>query len=309
MIDQLPARTTLIAFFATVFIGGTNFVAVKFSNLELPPLFGAGVRFAVAALILLAIMRWRRLPAPRGRALAGAAIYGTLSFGLVYGLLYYALTHLNAGTTSVVMAAVPLATLVLAVSQGQEHFTMRGVMGGLLALGGIGVVSYRGLGGALPVLPLLAAVGGMVAASQSTVLVKGFPKSHPITTNAVGMSVGAAGLLAASVIVGEAWLIPGTPTTWIALTWLTIVGSVGMFGLFVYVIKTWKASASAYAVTMMPLVAVGLGALLLGEAITVQTLAGAALVAAGVYTGALSGRRAARRRAAGVSEPVLSATR
>ncbi|HVL49945.1 MAG TPA: EamA family transporter, partial [Actinomycetota bacterium] len=261
---QLPGRNTLIAFFAIVLIGGTNFVAVKFSNVELPPLFGAGLRFAAAALVFLAIMRIRRMAVPAGKALAGAAVYGTLSFGMVYGLLYFALLQMDAGTTSVIMAAVPLVTLILAVVQGQERFTLRGVAGGVLAVAGIGVLSYHTLEGSMPLVAVLAAIGGMVAASQAAVLVKGFRKSDPITTNAVGMSVGAAGLMLASVAFGESWTMPAQVSTWAALVWLAGVGSVGLFGLFVFVIKTWKASASVYALTLMPVVAVVLGAVLLG---------------------------------------------
>lgn len=297
--NRLPARTTLLAFLATVLIGGTNFVAVKFSNAELPPLFGAGARFAAAALIFWAIVRIRRMQVPRGRALAGAAVYGTLSFGMVYGLLYFALLQMNAGTTSVIMATVPLATLILAVLQGQERFTLRGVAGGVLAVGGIAALSYRTLQGAIPLLPLLAAIAAMVAASEAAVLVKGFPKSHPITTNAVGMSVGSVGLLLASLVFQEPWTLPGQASTWIAFAWLAGVGSVGLFGLFVFVIKTWKASASVYALTLMPVVAVALGGLLLGEAITPQTVAGGLFVVLGVYVGATSGqagRRDSRRR-------------
>lgn len=288
---QVPARTVLIAFFATVAIGGTNFIAVKFSNAELPPLYGAGVRFAAAALIFLAIMRIRGMEFPRGRAFVGAAVYGVLSFGIAYGLLYFALLGISAGTTSVIMASVPLATLVMAVAQGQEQFTLRGVAGGLLAVSGIAVLSYRTLEGDISLLPLLAAIGGMLAAAGSVVLVKGFPKSDPITTNAVGMGVGAAGLLLASALFREPWILPGLMGTWVALAWLVAAGSVGLFGLFVFVIKRWTASATVYALTLMPVVAVGLGALLIDEAITFGTIAGGALVVAGVYVGALSGAR------------------
>lgn len=293
-INQLPARTTLVAFVATVFIGGTNFVAVKFSNAELAPLFGAGVRFAAAAVVFLSILRMRGMRLPRGRALVGAAIYGTLSFALVYGLLYFALLQMSAGATSVIMASVPLVTLALAVLQGQERFTARGVAGGVLAVGGIGLLSYRSLGGAVHLLPLLAAIGAMGAAAQSAVLVKGFPKSDPIATNAVGMSVGASLLLLASILFGEPWTLPALATTWLALFWLVAAGSVGLFGLFVFVIKTWKASASVYALTLMPVVTVGLGAVLLGEPASAQTIAGAGLVVLGVYVGALSGLRSSR---------------
>ncbi|CAN5778730.1 hypothetical protein BH23ACT12_BH23ACT12_22920 [soil metagenome] len=105
-------------------------------------------------------------------------------------------------------------------------------------------------------------------------LVKGFPKSDPITTNAVGMSVGAAGLLVASILSREPWSLPSAASTWMAVLWLAAAGSVGLFGLFVFVIKTWKASASVYALTMMPVVAVGLGGSAVGQR-TDQAAAGA----------------------------------
>ncbi|CAN5778889.1 hypothetical protein BH23ACT12_BH23ACT12_22930 [soil metagenome] len=72
---------------------------------------------------------------------------------------YIALLELNAGTTSVILASVPLVTLTLAVVQGQERFTRRGVAGGVLALGGIAVLSFRTLEAAIPLLPLLAVLG------------------------------------------------------------------------------------------------------------------------------------------------------
>lgn len=65
----MPSRAVLAAFGAFVLIGGFNFVAVRFSNRELAPMFGAGVRFTSAAVLLLAVLALRRLPMPRGRAL------------------------------------------------------------------------------------------------------------------------------------------------------------------------------------------------------------------------------------------------
>lgn len=133
-IPEVPARTTMMAFTATVFIGGINFIAVKFSNAELPPLYGAAVRFAAAAVIFFAIARIGRMELPRGAALVGASVYGLLNFGIGYALLYFALLGISAGTASVVLASVPLITLLLAVLHGQERFTPRGVIGGLLVI-------------------------------------------------------------------------------------------------------------------------------------------------------------------------------
>jgi len=290
MSAESPDRTALLAFGATVLIGGTNFIAVKFSNTELAPLYGAGVRFAIACLILFSIVAILRLELPRGRALMGAGVYGLLSFGLAYAFLYFALLGLTAGATSVVMAMTPLVTLSLAVVHGQERFTPRGIAGGLLAVAGIAVLSIRSMGGDLSLIHLLAAVVGVFAASEGSVVVKGFPKSHPITTNAVGMAFGAAALGIASLAFREPWLIPQTARTWIVLTYLSIAGSVGLFTLFLFVIKRWTASASVYALTLMPVVAVTLGVLIANEKFSPEIIVGGALVILGVYVGALANR-------------------
>lgn len=286
-----PDRVTLGAFAGAVAIGGSNFIAVKLSNDELEPLFGAGLRFSAAALLLVVLTRVQRLAVPRGPDLVGPALYGLLGFGVSYGLLYYALQGLTAGTAAVFMAATPLITLVLAVLHGQERFTPRGVAGGLLAVGGLAVISVESIGGDLRPSYLVAALIGVVAVAESSVLVKGFPRAHPITTNAVGMVAGALLLIVASLVFGEEWELPQSAATSGAVVWLVIPGSIGLFALFVFVIKRWTASATVYALTLMPVVAITLGALVKDEPVTVELLAGGALVMAAVYVGALSGRR------------------
>jgi drug/metabolite transporter (DMT)-like permease len=282
-----PGRLTLAAFGGAVLIGGSNFVAVKFSNAELAPMYGAAVRFTAAALIFGLLVWALSLPLPRGRALIGTVIYGLLGFGVSYGLLYFALLEISIGMAAVIMATVPLFTLALAVLHGQERLTARGVVGGLLAVVGIGVLSLRALGGDLPFLHVLAAVGGAAGAAESSVVVKGFPRGHPATTNAVGMAAGALLLWLGSVVASEPWTVPRLAGTWAALSWLVVAGSVGLFYLFLYVIGHWTASATVYCLTLMPVVAVTLGALLAGEPVTPETVAGAALVVLAVYVGAI----------------------
>jgi O-acetylserine/cysteine efflux transporter len=71
-----------------------------------------------------------------------------------------------------------------------------------------------------------------------------------------------------------------------------VVGSVGLFILFLFVIARWTASATVYALTLMPVVAVTLGALLADEQVTIGLLAGGVLVLVAVYVGAISHGRA-----------------
>ena len=281
-------RATLAAFGAAVVIGGTNFLAVKFSNEELEPLPGAAIRFTAAALLLYAICAIWRYEMPRGRAAVGAVIYGFLGFGISYWALYYAVLGMGAGPTSVIIASVPLATLILAVIHGQEVLTTRGVIGGILAVIGIGVLSLRSLETDVEPSYVVAAIVGVLAIAESGVVIKGFPRAHPISTNALGMGVGALFLILAAFAFDPSWELPSRGRTWVALVYLVVVGSGVLFWLFLFVIARWSASATSYITTLFPVVAVTLGALFADEEITIELLLGGALVLVAVYIGALS---------------------
>jgi drug/metabolite transporter (DMT)-like permease len=288
----IPDRVTLAAFSAASLIGGMNFVAVRFSNRELPPFFGAGTRFAVAALLLLAFMRLRRIPFPRGVTLAATLAYGVLSFTVTYALAYWALQpgRLSAGIGAVVFAATPLITVVLASAHRLERLRLRGVVGSLLAIGGIAILANPGDATA-PLLPLGAMLLASVAAAEAGVLIKRFPPTHPVATNATAMGVGAALLLVLSALTNESWALPQQSETWVAVSYLAVVGSVGLFGLFLFTLARWTASAVAYITALFPVVAMTGGALFLGEAITANAVLGGIVVLAGLYVGTLLRRR------------------
>lgn len=284
---------TLGAFAGAVVIGGANFVAVKVTVDEMAPLYGAALRFALACLVFFAILVATRTPLPRGTALAGAAIYGALGFGVAYALMYVALVELTVGVASVLMASVPVFTLALAALQRVEPLTLRGLSGGALAVAGIAVLSARSLGGDVPFGYLLAALVAPAVIAEATIVAKRFPRTDPIATNAVGMLVGAALLAAASLAANEAWTVPEEAGTWAASAWLVVAGSVGLFWLFLFVVQRWTASASTYAVPLMPVVAVALAAIFAGEVVGAEEALGGLLVIAGAYVGALRRERAA----------------
>ena len=262
---------------------------MRFSNAELPPYWGAAIRFLPASALLgLAMALWR-VPVPHGASLRGAALYGALNFGAGYALGYYGLVDTPAGTAAVLLATVPIFTLALVALHGQERFRVRGLVGALIALAGIGLVFREQLSANVPLLSLLAMLGNALVAAESGVIAKGMPRMHPIATNAVGMFVGGALLLLLSLLVGEQRNLPQASETWAAVVYLCVVGSIGLFGLFLAMLRRWTASASSYALVAMPLVAIALGAVIRGETITPIFIVGGILVAIGVYTGALSG--------------------
>ena len=285
---RLPAeRVALSAFLAEAVLAGGNAVGVRYSNRELDPLWGAGLRFSLAALLLTSVMVVMRLAFPRGRALVGAVAFGALMFGATFGLAYYALVRLHAGLGQTVLALVPLATLLLAFAQRQERLRRAAVAGTLLALAGVALISGLSEREAVPLLSLLASLAAVFCFAEATVLVRWFPPVHPVTLNAVGMATGALVLLVLSVIAGESMAFPQRGATWLALGYTIVIGSGVVFVLYVVVVRLWSASRAAYGFVITPVVTVLLSAWLDDEPLTAGLVVGGALVLVGVYVGAL----------------------
>jgi len=294
-----PGVLTITAFLAATVIGGVNFVAVLYSNRELQPFWGAGFRFVVAGLLFVVVAIALRLRWPRGRVLWLTVWYGVLSFTISYALVYWALLRVSAGATTVVLAVVPLLTLLLAVVHGLERLTRRAVAGALTALAGLVWMALGPGGVVLPLTGLLAILGSAVAISESVILAKRIAANHPAMTNAVAMTTGSAGLLVISLVVGEQWSLPRQPMVASAFIYLATVGSVGLFVLVLLVIRRWTASSTSYMFVLFPVVTFLLAAWLADEPITVQGAVGAIAVIAGVWFGALS--PAARQATAAAS--------
>jgi|SRR3989344_2596148 len=276
-----------LSFLAIVIFLGVNFVAVKFSNQELAPFWGAGLRFFIASILLFAIVKIKNFPLPKGKALIGTTLFGLLAFGLTYALLYWALLTVSSGITSVIFSTLPLFTILIASLIGLEKLTLRGILGSVIVVGGILFVFNEQFKFDVPIISLISILLAVIVAAISGIVVKHFPKSHPISMNAVAMGIGALLLFASSLIAGETPKLPTLTSTYLALGWL-VTSSIVAFVLMVWLIDKWNASRVSYTLVITPLVTVVAASMLIGETVTSTFLAGSILVLLGVYIGALS---------------------
>lgn len=290
MTTPRPDGLTLLAFAALVGIAGCNFVAVKISNEGLAPFWGATLRFLSAAAILGWIAVAKRLTLPRGRALAGNLAYGILGFGLSYAFAYWSLLGIRSNLLAVFVATVPLLTVILAALHGLEPFRLRSLAAAGLSFGGILLMVWKGLGSDISVPHLFAGLMMPLVIAESTILVKKVPGNHPLTMNAIGMAVGGLLLLAASLVAGEARVLPSSPRVGGALLYLILIGSALMFTLFLFVLQRWTASATSYQAVLSPIVTAFVASLLVDEPITVWLVLGGIFVLGGVYFGAVAPR-------------------
>lgn len=277
----------LLAFVTIVVLLGVNFVAVRFSNAELAPFWGAALRFTIASFILFMIVLFRRLPLPRGMGLVGASLYGILVFGGTYAFVYWALLYVPSGIASVTFATIPLITLFIAAPLKLEQLTWRGLIGGVLVLIGIGIVFEEQLQADVPLVALVVLALAAICAALSGIVIKRFPRSHPISTNAVAMAVGSVLLIVISRSVDESWHLPVLPETLNALAWL-IMSAIIAFILTVWLLSKWNASAVSYSSVLMPLVTVAVASWLAGENMTLPFVIGGAFALGGVYFGVLT---------------------
>jgi drug/metabolite transporter (DMT)-like permease len=288
-------RLILTAFVTEAVLAGGNSVAIRFSNRELDPLWGATLRFAVAGALISLVMAAMRIAVPRRRLLAGAATFGLFQFAGAFGFYYFALVEIQAGLGQTLLALVPLATLVLAVVQGLERLGGDAVIGAIIGLLGVALISRDALASSVSLISLLALLGSVLCFSQALVIIRRLPPIHPVALNSVGMIVSVPVLVSASLLAGESLSLPSLPETWGALVYVAAIGSVVVFLLHVFVAQHWGASRTAYVMVLIPIVTVVLSSWLDEEPITASFVIGGLFVILGVYIGALRPSRAEPR--------------
>lgn len=286
--------TTLGSFIAMCVIAGGNVVAIRYlvARQGLDPLWTAATRFFAAALIFAVIAALLRAPVPRGKALAGAVLYGALGFGGFFGFGYWGLREAPAAAGGVILATAPLITFLLALAHRVERFRWSGIVGAAIVVGGTAVVVSDGLDQGVPFSALLAILAAAACGAEASIIVKLSPRVHPTVMNAIGMAVAAVILLALTLVFDESYTLPGNGLAWISQVYLVVFGSVGVFALYLFVLSRWTASAVSYEFVLIPLVGILFAAWILDESVTGTFAIGAVLVLIGVYIGVLRGRKA-----------------
>jgi drug/metabolite transporter (DMT)-like permease len=280
----------LTAFVVGSVLAGGNAVGIKFSNDELDPLWGAALRFTAAATVMWLILAFLRRPVPRGRALTGALLYGLFNFAGAFGFGFLAFVELEAGFGQLVLAIVPLLTLLLAVAHGQEALRMRSLAGALLAIAGITVMSSGSLAGG-SAMALVFALLAAICFAEGAVVVRRFRPIDPYGLNAVGMTVGAVVILGAALLRGDDIALPEMAATWLAQAYMILVGSVLVFVLYVFILGRWEASRATYTFVVVPPVTVLVSWWLRDEPLGAGLVLGGVLVLIGVYIGAIQPSR------------------
>ena len=297
--NRAAGRLPVLVWLALCAIWGSTWLGIKLGLRDLPPLTFAGIRFALAALMLGGIIALRKFRLPRTADEWQLLAYtGFLSITVNYALVFWGEQYISSGLAALLSATVPLFGLPLAHCYlATEPLTWRKIGGVLLGLAGMGVVFSGELktGGPSSLWASAGIVAAALATAHAGVLVKARGTHlEPSVLAGVQMAGGCIPLLLGGVFLeGNPFHFHWTTLAAGALVYLTVLGSVVAFLMYYWLIRHTAVSSVLMIPLVTPLVAVLFGLLFGGETIGWHTALGGSAILGGVALAVL-GRRAVK---------------
>ncbi len=276
---------TFLAFLTIYVVWGSTFIAIRIAVEHVPPLFAAGVRFFVAGAILYSYLRLRGVPSPARSHWRNLLLLSMLMFVIDYSAVFWAEKYVPSGVTSVLVATVPLTTIVFEVFVfRQQPFRWPLVFAVLIGFGGVGTLMLPSSHQQLRILPCLIVLAGTTAWAIGSVLTRSLrlPESKMLTAGAE-MLIGGLVLLVLSACAGEMRPLPKiAPPAVFALLYLITFGSLLGFTAYMWLLARMPATRVSSHAYVNPVIAVALGYMIANEVVTWRTALGTALVLASV---------------------------
>jgi drug/metabolite transporter (DMT)-like permease len=266
-------------------VWGSTYLAIAVLVKTMPPLLSGGIRFLVAAAILLALVAWRRgahrLRLNRNQ-LAGAAFVGLALLLGGNGLVMLGERTVPSGLAALIIAIVPLWVILLRLlfRERVHHATLLGV---LVGFAGVAVLVVPGGsdGSSLiaGMLMLLVAAASWSVGSYFSTRVE-LPADQLVSTG-VQMAVGGAGLLLVGFAAGEAAEFEPArfaPESVGALVYLIVFGSLIGYSAYTWLLQHTAVSRVATYAYVNPVVALLLGTIVLHETFDLGMAVGALMI-------------------------------
>ncbi len=276
---------------AVYIVWGSTYLAIRFAVETIPPFLMAGTRFLIAGLMLYG---WRRLAgdaAPQKLEWKSAAIIGLLLLVGGNGLVSWAEQYVPSGITALMVGAAPLwMVLIDAVRPGGVRPGWQTVAGVLIGFAGIGLlvggwqtgqhIQQVNLAG---VLALFAS--GILWAAGSLYSRNARLPGSPLMGTGMEMLAGGVGLLLLGTLVGE-WLrldLAGISSrSLMGLGYLIVFGALVGFAAYTWLLRVAPTPLVSTYAYVNPLIAILLGSLMAGEALSARILIAALVILSAV---------------------------
>ena len=249
---------------------------------ELPPFTLVFLRVALAAVSLLPVLRIYRIGFPSG--LSGWLPYfaiALLNNVLPFSLIVMGQTYIPSGLASILNATTPLFTVLVMAAAGDEKLLMRRVAGVLTGLIGViilrgqdlGFTSSEGIG------ILLCLAGAFSYGLAALYARRRLANSSPLATASFQLMASSLMMAIVAAAFERPWLLamPGA-TTWLAIAGLAALSTALAYIVFFQILRRSGPSNVMLVTLLIPVTAILLGYLVLGETVSAREIVGAAVI-------------------------------
>ncbi len=281
-------------------IWGGSFFFIAVAVEELPPFTIVALRVSLAALVLWAVVGARGMALPRSpQAWLAILVMGALNNAIPFTLITYGETEIASGLAGILIATTPLFTVLTAgVFLHDERITAKKIVGVVIGMAGVAVMigpaALKGIGGAA--MGQLAVLGGAASYAMAGVYGRRFKAmgTSPIVVTAGQATAAAFLLIPLSLAVDRPFSLPfPSPAAWGSILALGLVCTAFAYIFYFRILATAGATNIVQVTFLVPVSAVLLGWLFLGERLELIHLGGMALIALGLS--AIDGRLWSRR--------------
>ena len=278
---RIDARDWSLLAALSVLWGGSFF----FNGLvlrELPPFTLVLLRVAIAALILLAVLHAHGLAFPRGwtgwRPFFLVALFNNV---LPFSLIVTGQTYILSGLASILNATTPLFTVLVMAAAGEEKLIVRRVAGVIVGLigvivlrgGGLGFESGQGLG------ILLCLAAALSYGISALIVRRALSNSPPLATATFQLMASSLMMAVVAGIFERPWQLPVPgAVTWLAVLGLAALSTALAYIVFFQILRRSGATNVMLVTLLVPVTAILLGSLVLGEHISAREIVGALVI-------------------------------
>lgn len=278
--------TNILLYSLLCFIWGSTWIGIKIGLHDAPPIWSAALRFILAVLILVIINAAARQKYPRGwRNVLRVAWPGLFTYLGSYSFTYLGTAHISSALASILFAVFPFFVMFLMTFMLKaEKVTLRSTIGVVLGFAGVVLIFAEPIDyGSDAAFGMAMILLSAFCAAMGTVSIKAFLKTEdvfPMVT--LQMALGAILLTLTALLADDLSLFQVTTKSIGAMIYLAVCGSVVSFTSYYWLLKRLPIITMSMIALITPIVSMVLGYVILGELLTKQDYAGAALVLIGV---------------------------
>jgi drug/metabolite transporter (DMT)-like permease len=294
--SSIGLELALLLVLATLW--GASYTFIKLGVATIPPVTLIAARTLIASLVLLAVLRSRGLSLPRDGATWRRFMFqACLNSVVPFTLIAWAERDVDAGLATILNSTSPIFTFLLtAAVTRHEPATARKLLGVVAGIVGtaiiVGTQALDGLGREL--WAQLAIVAATICYAGAAIFGRSFKGLDPMMPAAGSMLCGAALLIPASLVLDRPWALAPSSSSLAALIGLSLFSTALAFVIYFRLVQTLGSVGTTSQAYLRVPIGVGIGALVLGEALPPSAWAGMLCVLLGVAAMTIPARKTAR---------------